>query len=143
MTVPVLAAVTGASWEAALVAGLERTPTGITVVRRCVDLADLLAAASTGTARAALLSAELRRLDRDALARLSAARVAVVGLFSPGDEEAETRLRQLGVADKLVSSRNTRNARRRYQGLPSFCTADCSAAAIGLSLAWLYEIKAS
>ncbi|MDQ1599505.1 MAG: hypothetical protein QOD68_979 [Actinomycetota bacterium] len=101
MTVPVLAAVTGASWEAALVAGLERTPTGITVVRRCVDLADLLAAASTGTARAALLSAELRRLDRDALARLAAARVVVVGLFSPGDEEAETRLRQLGVVHVL------------------------------------------
>jgi len=101
VTVPVLAAVTGASWEAALVAGLERTPTGITVVRRCVDLADLLAAASTGTARAALLSAELRRLDRDALARLAAARVAVVGLFSPGDEEAETRLRQLGVGHVL------------------------------------------
>ncbi len=101
MTVPVLAAVTGASWEAALVAGLERTPTGITVVRRCVDLADLLAAASTGTARAALLSAELRRLDRDALARLAAARVAVVGLFSPGDGEAENRLRQLGVVHVL------------------------------------------
>jgi Flp pilus assembly CpaE family ATPase len=101
VTVPVLAAVTGASWEAALVAGLERTPTGITVVRRCVDLADLLAAASTGTARAALLSAELRRLDRDALARLAAARVAVVGLFSPGDEQAETPLRQLGVVHVL------------------------------------------
>jgi MinD-like ATPase involved in chromosome partitioning or flagellar assembly len=48
-----------------------------------------------------LLSAELRRLDRDALARLAAARVAVVGLFSPGDEEAETRLRQLGVVHVL------------------------------------------
>jgi MinD-like ATPase involved in chromosome partitioning or flagellar assembly/DNA-binding NarL/FixJ family response regulator len=101
VTVPVLTAVTGASWEAALVAGLERTPTGITVVRRCVDLADLLAAAATGTARAALLSAELRRLDRDALSRLAAAHVAVVGLYSPGDEQAETRLRQLGVVHVL------------------------------------------
>ncbi|HEX6935594.1 MAG TPA: chromosome partitioning protein [Actinomycetes bacterium] len=101
MTVPVLTAVTGATWEAALVAGLERTPTGITVVRRCVDLADLLAVASTGTARAALLSAELRRLDRDALSRLAAARVAVVGLYSPGDESAGTRLRQLGVVHVL------------------------------------------
>ncbi len=101
MSVPVLAAVTGASWEAALVAGLERTPTGITVVRRCVDLADLLAAAATGTARAALLSAELRRLDRDALARLAAAHVAVVGLYAPGDEQAELRLRQLGVVHVL------------------------------------------
>lgn len=101
MSVPVLTAVTGASWEAALVAGLERTPTGITVVRRCVDLADLLAAAATGTARAALLSAELRRLDRDALSRLAAAHVAVVGLHTPGDETAETRLRQLGVVHVL------------------------------------------
>ena len=50
---------------------------------------------------------------------------------------------RLGVAERLVSSRNTRSARRRYQGLPSFCTTDCSAAAIGLSLAWLYETKAS
>ena len=101
MSVPVLTAVTGASWEAAFVAGLERAPTGITVVRRCVDLADLLAAASTGTARAALLSAELRRLDRDALSRLAAARVAVVGLHAPDDELAETRLRQLGMVHVL------------------------------------------
>jgi len=103
VSVPVLTAVTGASWEAALVAGLERTPTGITVVRRCVDLADLLAAAATGTARAALLSAELRRLDRDALSRLAAAHVAVVGLYTPGDEPAETRLRQLGVVHVLAA----------------------------------------
>lgn len=101
--VPVLAAVTGSAWEASLVAGLERTPTGITVVRRCVDLADLLAAASTGTARAALLSAELRRLDRDALSRLAAAGVAVVGLYTPGDEAAEVRLRQLGVRHVLAA----------------------------------------
>ena len=67
--VPVLAAVTGASWEAALVSALERAPAGITVVRRCVDLPDLLAAASVGTARAVLLSAGLRRLDREALSR--------------------------------------------------------------------------
>ena len=53
VSVPVLTAVTGASWEAALVAGLERTPTGITVIRRCVDLADLLAAAGSAVKRMA------------------------------------------------------------------------------------------
>jgi Flp pilus assembly CpaE family ATPase len=90
-------AVTGSSWEADLVAGLERTPTGITVVRRCVDLADLLAAASTGTAAAALLSADLHRLDLDALSRLTGSGVAVVGLYSPGDERAQTRLLQMGL----------------------------------------------
>lgn len=99
--VPVLTAVTGASWEARLVAALERQQVGVTVVRRCVDLADLLAAAAAGTARAALLSADLRRLDRDALARLAAAGVAVIGLYPPGDDTAERWLRQLGVRHLL------------------------------------------
>jgi MinD-like ATPase involved in chromosome partitioning or flagellar assembly len=101
VSVPVLTAVTGASWEAALVANLERSAAGITVVRRCVDLPDLLAAAAAGTARAVLLSAELRRLDRDALSRLASARVAVVGLVAPGDDAAEQRLRQLGLQHVL------------------------------------------
>ncbi|MGI8695233.1 MAG: AAA family ATPase [Mycobacteriales bacterium] len=101
MTVPVLTAVTGAVCEADLVFELDRSDHGLTVVRRCVDLAELLAAAAAGTARAALLSAELRRLDRDAVTRLAAAGVVVVGLVNPGDEAAERRLRQLGVTEVL------------------------------------------
>lgn len=101
--VPVLTAVSDARWEAALVAALERGDLGVAVVRRCVDLADLLATASTGSARAALLSADLRRLDREALSRLAVAGVAVVGLVPPGDEDAERRLRQLGVLHVLPS----------------------------------------
>lgn len=93
--VPVLT-VTGARWESELVAAVEHRELGVAVVRRCVDLADLLATATSGTARAVLLSADLRRLDRDALARLKTARVAVVALVAPGDEGAERRLRQLG-----------------------------------------------
>jgi len=101
MNVPVLTAVTGAQWESELVAALERAPLGVTVVRRCVDLADLLATAASGTARAVIVSPELRRLDRDALSRLAAAGVSVVGLVTPGDEEGERRLRQLGLDDVL------------------------------------------
>ena len=101
MGLPVLTAVTGATWEAELVGELDRADHGVTVVRRCVDLAELLAAAAAGTARAALLSAELRRLDRDAVTRLSAAGIAVVGLFDPGDQVAQNRLRELGVAQVL------------------------------------------
>ncbi|MDQ6648566.1 MAG: chromosome partitioning protein [Actinomycetota bacterium] len=101
MTVPVLTAVTDAVWEADLVAALERMDLGVAVVRRCVDLADLLAAAAAGTARAAILSADLRRLDRDALSRLASARVAVVGLVPPGDGDAERRMRQLGLRHVL------------------------------------------
>lgn len=100
MRVPVLTAVTDARWEAALVQAFGAADHGVTVVRRCVDLADLLGAAATGTARAVLLSADLRRLDRDALARLAVAGVAVVGLVHD-DEQDERRLRQLGVLHVL------------------------------------------
>lgn len=103
MRIPVLTAVTDALWEAELVSALEREDLGVTVVRRCVDLADLLSTAAAGTARAVLLSADLRRLDQDALARLTAAGVAVVGLVPPGDEDADRRLRQLGVAAVLAA----------------------------------------
>ena len=101
MRVPVLTAVSGSRWEAGLVQALERTDLGVTVVRRCVDIADLLATAATGTARAVLVSSDLRRLDRDALSRLAVAGVAVVGLVSVDDEEAERRLRQLGILHVL------------------------------------------
>ena len=57
-SVPVLT-VTGARWESELVAAVENGALGVAIVRRCVDLIDLLAAATSGTARAVLLSADL------------------------------------------------------------------------------------
>jgi MinD-like ATPase involved in chromosome partitioning or flagellar assembly len=101
VSLPVLTAVTNATWEADLVAALDGSTQGVTIVRRCVDVADLLAAAASGTARAVVLSADLRKLDRDVLSRLSTAGVAVVGLVEPGDEAAERRLRQLGLVHVL------------------------------------------
>src|SRR5829696_3465010 len=101
MTLQVFTAVTGAAWESELVGALDRADHGVTVVRRCVDVSELLAVAATGTGQAALLSAELRRLDGDAVARLEAAGVAVVGLVEPGDERSADRLRQLGVRQVL------------------------------------------
>ena len=101
MALQVFTAVTGAAWESELVGALDREDHGVTVVRRCVDVAELLAAATTGTGQAALLSAELRRLDGPAVARLHAAGVAVVGLVEPGDTRAADRLRQLGVVRVL------------------------------------------
>jgi hypothetical protein len=104
VTVPVLTAVSDAVWEAELVVALERSDLGVAVVRRCVDLADLLATATTGQARAVLLSADLRR-PRPGCASPGWAPpgVAVVGLAPPGDEEAERRLRALGVRHVLPS----------------------------------------
>jgi hypothetical protein len=49
MRVPILTALTDARSEAALVGALESADHGVTLVRRCVDLADLVSAASAGT----------------------------------------------------------------------------------------------
>ncbi|MDX6285693.1 MAG: hypothetical protein QOG53_1178 [Frankiales bacterium] len=97
MSIPIVTAITDSVREADLVASLGDDELGVSVVRRCVDLPDLLALAATGIARAVVLSADLRRLDRDALARLALGRVAVVTLVDPDDENLERRMRQLGL----------------------------------------------
>ena len=82
-----------------LVAALERGDrTRSTIVRRCVDVVDLLAVAASGQGRAALVAAGLRRLDADAVDRLLAARRGPGRRWSPrGDAAAEDRLRALGI----------------------------------------------
>lgn len=96
MSIPVVTAIADTRAEAAVVAtvGGDRS---LEVVRRCVDVADLVATAQAGLARAALVSAGLRRFDRAVLGRLAGAGVAVVGIVPRGDEAAERRLRQFGV----------------------------------------------
>jgi MinD-like ATPase involved in chromosome partitioning or flagellar assembly len=101
MTVAVVTAVTDAVRESELVAALGNGDFGVSVVRRCVDLPDLIATAASGTAQAVVLSAELRRLDQEALTRLALSHVAVVALVQPGDESAERRMHQLGVRHVL------------------------------------------
>jgi MinD-like ATPase involved in chromosome partitioning or flagellar assembly len=101
VSVGLLTAIGNPTREADLVAALGREAHGVHVVRRCVDVADLVATATAGVARAAVLSADLRRLDGDALTRLAVSGVAVVGLVPPADASAEHRLRRLGVAHVL------------------------------------------
>jgi MinD-like ATPase involved in chromosome partitioning or flagellar assembly len=91
---PVLTAVTDPSHEAELVVGFGRSELSIAVVRRCVDLVELLSAAAARTARAAVVSADLRGLDRAALGHLAGCGVVVVGLAA--DEAGERLLHQLG-----------------------------------------------
>lgn len=103
MSIPVLTAVTDSRWESDVVAGLAHDD-AVEVVRRCVDIADVLSAAAAGLARAVLLSGDLRRLDRDALTRLTVGGVAVVGVVKVGDAVGERRLRQLGIAHIVTSA---------------------------------------
>ena len=93
-SLPVLTAIVNPSLEAALVAGFGSHDLGVTVVRRCVDLVELMSAAAAGTARVALLSADLRGLDREAIAHLGACGLSVVGLADT--EAGERLLHQLG-----------------------------------------------
>jgi MinD-like ATPase involved in chromosome partitioning or flagellar assembly len=96
--VQVLVAVSGAGWDSHVVKTLEIAPGRIVVARRCVDLADLLAVAGAGLGHAALVSADLRRLDREAVSLLRRSRLGVVGILPPGGGQAEIdRLAQLGV----------------------------------------------
>jgi MinD-like ATPase involved in chromosome partitioning or flagellar assembly len=94
---PVLTAADGATWEAGLVTALDRAEHGVRVVRRCVDIVDLLAVAAAGQGRAALVSAGLRRLDADAVDRLLAADVIPVGVVRRGEAADEDRLRAAGI----------------------------------------------
>jgi MinD-like ATPase involved in chromosome partitioning or flagellar assembly len=99
--ITLLTAVVEPTWEAPLVAAVERHGLGLAVVRRCVDLADLLAAAGAGYARAALVSADLPRLDRTAVERLRGLGLVVIGLVTPGDLPSAERLARLGVGAVL------------------------------------------
>jgi len=107
MAIPVLTAVSGAAWEATLVAALEGRGRTIEVVRRCVDVVELLAAAGAGSGRAVLLSADLRRLDRDVVTRLRSSGVAVVGIVAPGDPVAAERLAAWGVTRVVAADAGT------------------------------------
>lgn len=80
----ILLAVPDVAVEAALLGRFGRADAGVTVVRRCVDLADLLAAAGSGVAAdAVVVSASVRHLDRDAVAALHARGLRVVVVSDP------------------------------------------------------------
>jgi hypothetical protein len=86
----------GAAWESALVQACQAGQVPAQVVHRCYDLGDLLAVAAAGQAEAAVVAAGTRWLDRDALARLDAAGLAVVGWRRPATKPASAGSASLG-----------------------------------------------
>lgn len=93
--VDVVIAAGGAPWEANAVREIEASST-LRLVRRCVDVADLLAVAESDLAAAALVTTELAGLDADAVYRLERAGVRVAAI-----EADETRCRSLGIERRL------------------------------------------
>jgi MinD-like ATPase involved in chromosome partitioning or flagellar assembly len=96
--VSVLLAAAGEAWEATALRLLDGD--GLAVLKRCVDLADLLASAATGQADVAVVSGELGGLDADAVMQLlrddvrcvavggsddALARIGVVAVVAPSE----------------------------------------------------------
>ena len=79
-----------------LVGGLERLHGPVSVVRRCSELAELLAACQSGLARAAVVAAGSEELTASLVDRLSAVGVVVIALAD--DPEETARLRTIGVS---------------------------------------------
>jgi MinD-like ATPase involved in chromosome partitioning or flagellar assembly len=92
-----------AAWESPLLEVLGRRP-GVVVLRRCVDVDDLLAASSAGQADAAVVALDAPGLDQAALDLLRRHQVRVVAVAGPGSPEAaRTRAARIGV-DALTAA---------------------------------------
>lgn len=120
--------ITGLSpaWESLVATALE-SAAGVTVTRRCADVAELLSVAEAGLGECAVVSADLRGLDLSLVRRLMERGIAVLGLYPSDDEAAERRLRQLGVTAVLPLDANAaaigdvvrRQVERRLPGAAS------------------------
>ena len=103
MTTGVLVLAGGASWEAGVLAACAGA--GLTVVSRCVDVVDLMAAATLRRAGVAVVAADLGRLDADAVRFLLRHDVRVLGV---GGADQLDRIQRLGAvpvredADEIV-----------------------------------------
>lgn len=94
----VLTAGGGHQWENELVGALASPGSQLAVVRRCVDIAEVLAVAGTGQAAAVVLAADLRQLTSDVIQRLRSSGVAVIGVHPGDDPVGRQRLERIGVS---------------------------------------------
>lgn len=101
----VLVAASGASWEARALQQLSAGAPGIVVLKRCVDLNDLLASAATGEAHVCLVAYGLPGLDADSVDHLRRSGLSVLVVAEPAelDMGGADRVRRLGI-DHVVES---------------------------------------
>ena len=94
---------TGADWESRALAALTEHP-GVVVLKRCVDIDDLLATASAGQAQVAVLGAELPGLDGPVVDQLRAYGVRAVAV-APDDGDASVRAHRIGIGAVVAADR--------------------------------------
>jgi MinD-like ATPase involved in chromosome partitioning or flagellar assembly len=102
--VPVLVVAAGARWEPTALESLH-VGAGVVVLRRCMDVTDLLAHAAAGDARVAVIAAEAPGLDVDAIGHLARSGVLPLVVFPEELDGAAERVRRLGVRS-LVGDRH-------------------------------------
>lgn len=88
-----------------LVGGLERLHGPVTVVRRCAELPEMMAACQSGLARAAVVADGTEGLTASLVDRLRAVGVAIIALTDSTEEAV--RLRKIGVASALTGVEST------------------------------------
>ncbi|MFC7505198.1 AAA family ATPase [Nocardioides sp. CPCC 206347] len=99
----VLLVSSGAAWESRGLAALQDHP-GTVVLKRCVDVDDLLAAASTGQAEVAVLGVDLPGLDQGVVDDLTRYGVRVVGIAT-GPDVTQPRAARIGITTLLDAAR--------------------------------------
>lgn len=97
--VSVLVAAAGAGWEASVLRRLSAEEPAIVVLKRCVDLEDLLASATTGQAQVALVALGLPGLDAASTELLRRSGLGVVTVAEPGElaGDGTGRARRIGL----------------------------------------------
>ena len=97
MTTVVLIAAAGAAWEPDALALLEAQP-GVVVLRRCVDVDDLLAAAAARQSDVAVVAVDAPGLDAAVVARLRHHGVRPVAVLPGASEAAAERAARVGIS---------------------------------------------
>ena len=115
MSIPV---VTVGEAQDDLVGGLERLHGPVTVVRRCAELAELLAACQSGLARAAVVAEGSGELTASLVDRLGAVGVAIIALTDNAEES--TRLQSIGVSAVISSVESAALAERISEAVAEF-----------------------
>ena len=105
MKVPVLVAAGGASWEAEALELIDEASTSLVLLKRCLDLNDLLASASVGSASVAVVAVGLVGLDAESVRTLKRAGVSVVVVHHDRDPG---RVERLGVDHAVEAAALTR-----------------------------------
>ncbi|GAB3161123.1 P-loop NTPase [Myceligenerans halotolerans] len=127
--ITVLCAVLGPA-ETDVVRKLGVPGSGVAVTRRCADLTELLASAEAGSGRAAVVSATLPGLGREAVARMHQAGVRVIAL-DDAPEPSTDRLAAVGVDGMARSVEDLLPVVRDETALPPAAASEVSGRSAG------------